>query len=845
MKPIYVAFYLPQFYPFPENDAWWGKGFTEWTNVTKAVPLFDGHYQPHLPTELSFYDLRVRETQHEQIALAQQYGVDAFCFHYYWFSGKRLLDKPVDAFLVDKSARMPFCLSWANENWTRRWDGAEQQMLISQDYESGYEKKFVESIAPFLRDDRYLRVDGRPVLIVYRPQQIPNPAQSVKKCREHCRKIGLGEIHLVAALTHGNFDYEALGFDAGVEFPPHNMMVENVNRDVTPFETFSGMFVDYSDVARDFLGRDHRGKKIYRTVVPSWDNTARLGGRAVAMLGATPDNYERWLRAATSRTVAERTPAERLVFINAWNEWAEGCHLEPDRKFGRAFLDATLRVKEGRSVLDDVFDLHPFRKAENEEKPLAVSSSTIWAQEEPTRRFLAFKLKTQSLLSSVPIAYQSARFCFRSARAAARQIRSIRGRISVSKDAPPRSLKASLPFTLETVPLGRSARQVQDRTELLAEKGDAILTAYRGRTVTSKSAEVTAGCGATKQDRLIELFAEKSFEAVPLQFGRFVNCVAHSRAIGVITQGGRLIEESIRVYRYVYKDLDFLRYLEEDDGKYVLLSNKFESIDEEVILPMHSSFAFGHVIFDVIPQILFWEGEIKQGRLKVVLPNDAPLWVRSILATWGFLPHHFLILPHTPYRFRSAIVCNGLTTNTTYYPNPDAMAQYAAQPTVPSISGKPALIYLTRDHSNTYSDRFIDNEADVISTLEALGFAVVDPSAYPYSEQIELFRNAKIIVGAHGSAFANVIWCRPGTKLVDVMPDDWVGFWNDYGITEMWLSRASSLFALDYEVLLCKSRMVEGPFPGQPHLTKREITSQVDTDALSRRVRNLIKAVGQ
>lgn len=840
MKPTYLAFYLPQFYPFPENDAWWGKGFTEWTNVTKATPLFDGHYQPHLPTELGFYDLRVRETQHEQMALAQQYGVDAFCFHYYWFSGKRLLDKPVDAYLADKSARMPFCLSWANENWTRRWDGAEQHMLISQNYEPGYEISFIESVVPFFRDDRYLRVDGRPILLVYRPQQLPNPAQAVETWREHCRKIGIGEIHLVAALTHGNLDYESLGFDAGVEFPPHNMVVENINREVTTFDSFRGMFVDYADVAGTYLGRDYRDKKIYRTVVPSWDNTARIGDRAVAMLAATPDNYERWLRAATSRTMVERAPNERLVFINAWNEWAEGCHLEPDRKFGRAFLDATLRVKESKSVLDDVFDRHPFRTDAG--TSLAVSSGAIWKADSPVQRFAATKLKIQGMLANAPVAYWVARCGLRAARAAARPIRSLWRRspfLNNSSSAP----TATFPLVLQSVALARAAREVRTRGELFASKNDAILTAYPGRAVTSKSVEVTAGCGATKLDRLKELFAEKSFDAVPFQFGRFLNCVAHSRAIGVITQGGAIIEESIIVYRYVYQDLNLLDYLDEEDGKYILLSNELKFIDEDVLLPLHSSFAFGHVIFDAIPQILFWENEIKENRLKVVLPNDAPLWVRGILATWGFLPHHFLILPHTPFRFRSAMVCNSLTTGTTYYPNPDSLAQYALQPALPTASETPQLIYLARDRANTYSNRFIDNEPEVISALEALGFTAIDPSKLPYVDQMELFRNAKVIVGAHGSAFANIIWCQPGTKLVDLTPDDWVGYWNDLGITEMWLSRTSALFSLDYEVVVCRSQMVESPFPGQPHLTQRHVTSQVDTDTLVQRVRALLKVV--
>jgi len=344
--PRLIAFYLTQFHPTPENDLWWGKGFTEWTNVTKAAPLFGGHRQPHLPGDFGFYDLRVRETRLEQIKAAKEYGVDAFCYYYYWFSGTRILNRPLDDMLADSESDMPFCLCWANENWTRRWDAADHEILIAQQYLPDDDLNFIKSLVPFFRDRRYVRVDGKPLLLVYRPLQLPDARKSAEVWRDYCRSVGLGEIHISAVLTHGNEDYASLGFDSGVEFPPHNHRTENVNHEIRFHDAFWGNVLQYAAVAQAFLDRPSGTSRIFKSVFPSWDNTARTKDRAQVVLNGTPDNYEYWL-ASTIDLAQSSSVGEQLVFINAWNEWAEGCHLEPDRWFGHGFLQATLNAKSG------------------------------------------------------------------------------------------------------------------------------------------------------------------------------------------------------------------------------------------------------------------------------------------------------------------------------------------------------------------------------------------------------------------------------------------------------------------------------------------------------------------
>lgn len=344
-----IAFFLPQFHPIPENDTWWGKGFTEWTNVAKATPLFPGHYQPHLPSDLGYYDLRLKETRHAQIALARRYGIEGFCYHYYWFSGKRLLGRPVDEMLADPDSDMPFCLCWANENWTRRWDAAENEILIEQRYLPEDPLNFIRDLSPFLTDPRYIRINGIPILIVYRPQHLPDPRATAHIWRTYCRANGIGEIHLCAALTHGNSDYAQFGFDSGVEFPPHNLDVAGQSHDVAFYQPFREHTVLFHEVADQYLKKTYLSKNVFRGVFPSWDNTARTGNRALIILNGTPGNYEYWLSEAIRQTAKDFPDQERLLFVNAWNEWAEGCHLEPDQAYGLQFLEATERAISGKT----------------------------------------------------------------------------------------------------------------------------------------------------------------------------------------------------------------------------------------------------------------------------------------------------------------------------------------------------------------------------------------------------------------------------------------------------------------------------------------------------------------
>lgn len=353
--PTIVAFYLPQFHPFKENDAWWGKGFTEWTNVTKAVPQFDGHYQPRLPLDLGFYDLRSTDVMREQVELAKLYGIGAFCFHYYWFDGKRLLERPVENYLNDggETLTLPFCLCWANENWTRRWDGAESDILMQQSHSLEDHARVFDDLCRYFKDPRYLTHDSKPIIVIYRPGIINDLDKMVDIWRRAALAAGFPGIHLVATNSFGFADYESIGFDALVEFPPHNVIVPD-KRDLQNWLNpgheghvylYSNV-VDYCTDRLKSLDNTAQARNYYPTVMTGWDNEARKPGKGHVFHGCTPELFHRWLRQASAFAAANHPPGGGLVFINAWNEWAEGTYLEPDRRFGHAYLWAVREVLE-------------------------------------------------------------------------------------------------------------------------------------------------------------------------------------------------------------------------------------------------------------------------------------------------------------------------------------------------------------------------------------------------------------------------------------------------------------------------------------------------------------------
>ncbi|QGW15582.1 MULTISPECIES: glycoside hydrolase family 99-like domain-containing protein [Leclercia] len=349
----FIAFYLPQFHPFEENNNWWGKGFTEWTNVSKATPQFSGHYQPRLPGELGFYDLRLTSNMHRQVELAKKYGVSAFCFHYYWFDGKKLMDEPIDNYLNDSSIDFPFCLCWANENWTRRWDGAEHDVLIGQNHSDEDNIAVFYDLLRYFKDSRYVTVNGKPMIVLYRPAIIPNVEKLVATWRELAVENGLSGLHIVATNAFGFDDFRSINFDAIVEFPPHGVVVNNIKDTLKLLNNnYKGNVYDYSETVDFCLDRLNTSvsksisNNYYPCVMTGWDNEARKPGNGNVFFNATPLEFNRWLKGVDEWSKKNHTSDENFVFINAWNEWAEGTYLEPDRKFGYAYLNAISNVRE-------------------------------------------------------------------------------------------------------------------------------------------------------------------------------------------------------------------------------------------------------------------------------------------------------------------------------------------------------------------------------------------------------------------------------------------------------------------------------------------------------------------
>ena len=355
-----LAFYLPQFHPIPENDAWWGKGFTEWTNTARAVPLFPGHYQPHVPADLGFYDLRCAESRAAQADMAREFGIEAFCYYHYWFAGQRVLERPFDEVLRSGEPDFPFCLCWANDTWTGIWYGAPKRILIKQTYPGVDDhKRHFAALLPAFADPRYVRVDGKPLFIVYKLNEIPEPRAFIDLWHGMASQAGLGGLHIVGHdVAVPGADLIAMGCDAVIETPPlkqrpwqplralwrtPQVWVRQKYRAVRNQPTVW----DYASWAQQNMPRARAGYASYPCVVHAWDNTPRSGANGVVLRNPDPALFRPVLDAAV-QAVADKPAEQRLVFLKSWNEWAEGNHLEPDLRYGDAYLRVVSDVVRGQ-----------------------------------------------------------------------------------------------------------------------------------------------------------------------------------------------------------------------------------------------------------------------------------------------------------------------------------------------------------------------------------------------------------------------------------------------------------------------------------------------------------------
>lgn len=360
--------YLPQYHPFKENDEWWGKGFTEWNNVVKGKPRFKGHYQPHLPADMGFYDLRTPDTREAQALLAAQYGISGFCYYHYWFNGKQLMDRPMNEILSSNKPNFPFCLCWANENWSRRWDGSDDKILIAQEYSEQDDRKHIRYLLHnVFNDKRYICVDNKPLFVIYKPDLFPNISQTLHIWREEARIEGR-ELYLCAFERSNGMSAEeecAIGFDASIEFQPlsksmrlfthlhHDCVMKRLiqkgykmwcNFTHQEYKRLADRIIDYPDFVNFDLKQPMRKCKCFLGASPSWDNTARRTNIwATIFKNSTPAMFEKWC-AGKLLKFTPYSKEENFFFVNAWNEWAEGNHLEPDQKWGRQYLEALKRA---------------------------------------------------------------------------------------------------------------------------------------------------------------------------------------------------------------------------------------------------------------------------------------------------------------------------------------------------------------------------------------------------------------------------------------------------------------------------------------------------------------------
>lgn len=354
-----IAFFLPQFHPIPENDEWWGTGFTEWRLVAQARPLFRGHLQPDLPADLGFYDLRLSDVRVAQAELARRYRIHGFCYYHYWFHGRRLLERPFSEVLARGEPSLPFCLCWANEPWTRAWDGRDEQVLMPQRHSQEDDLVHIRTLLPALTDHRYIRVDGKPVLLIYRSRRLPDVARTIECWRQEASRLAGIELMLcrVESFTDERGDPRTMGFDAAVEFQPdfrelaplrrRSRLARGRFRVLEPLRKASPTTVDYGRMVDAMLTKAPVTYPRFPCVTPGWDNTPRRRARGLVITGSTPTTFERWCATVAQGRSPQGVPND-LLFVNAWNEWGEGNHLEPGVRWGHAFLDSHAKALAGR-----------------------------------------------------------------------------------------------------------------------------------------------------------------------------------------------------------------------------------------------------------------------------------------------------------------------------------------------------------------------------------------------------------------------------------------------------------------------------------------------------------------
>lgn len=361
-----IAFYLPQFHPIPENDAWWGEGFTEWVNVRKAKPQFPGHAQPEEPLE--YYDLLDPAVPVAQAKLARDYGIDGFCYYHYWFGGKLLLEQPMERMLRDPAVDIPFCVCWANESWTRAWDGQQSQVLMEQtDCRSREDwKAHFDYLLPFFRDPRYITWEGKPMVLIYKPQLMAACREMLAYWQSLAREAGFPGLYL-GYQHHSAFDADCpgMGFDFGVEFEPfytvrrlqqqiarEGKLAYGLGHPAWLWEKLKGkllgrpLIYDYDRVWQQILSRSPEKPHVMPGAFPAWDNTPRRGAKGAVFRGASPEKFRGYLTRQLAR--AGEVYAAPFLFLNAWNEWAEGAHLEPDRAKGYGYLEALRAARQAQ-----------------------------------------------------------------------------------------------------------------------------------------------------------------------------------------------------------------------------------------------------------------------------------------------------------------------------------------------------------------------------------------------------------------------------------------------------------------------------------------------------------------